>query len=150
MRLSASHLTPTSTLCMGSLKEGEGFCTLQNNLENTGNRINRQVVLVLLCVWGVHVMYLLACVYACVHASVCDICLCMHMYMCVCSCFCILCTLERPTIVSDVNQLTYYWLNVECIPTTHHRCVNTIWCTVYNWWSDTVWIPFLRSHFEAT
>ena len=75
-----------------------------------------------------------------VYACVCT-CVCAH----VCSCLCMLCTLE--TIVSDVNQLTYYWLNVECILTTDVSITSGVQCIISD---KTLLCGFLFSdHFEA-
>ena len=61
----------------------------------------------------VYILSMCGCVHACECAYVCT-CACANVHVCACD----MRALERTTIVSDVNQLTYFWLNVECILTT--------------------------------
>ena len=51
-----------------------------------------------------------ACVSMCVHARVCT-CVCIHVY----SCYIFQ---KGQLFVVDFNQLTYFWLNVECMQST--------------------------------
>ena len=52
----------------------------------------------------VYILSMCGCVHACVCAYVCT-CACAYVHVCACD----MRALERPTIVSDVNQLTYFW-----------------------------------------
>ena len=64
------------------------------------------------CALRIHTQYVWMC--ACVRVCIC-------LYLCMCKCTCVCMWYEcfgKATIVSDLNQLTYLWWNVECILTT--------------------------------